>query len=277
MENIKKAERGRKVSQIETELVRALEGAVSVGLTSANVDEYPHEYEDLYAAAYHFIEKVALRKHRAGLENCGIDPAEVASVVTEELFWRKLDYIMQSDNPVNCRGLIVNTVMLRSRDRVRSEKRAQNDVPANALKEGAAEQASAVANVHMTEVGWNLVASNMNLEAEAIAHEECLMIMDALKRNGNAFEVVSFLATKVVGYKASDLAVDLIACGNEAVYASVLQQTAELFGVDDGYFADAAFRRENAELKYHEVKKLSAEISRGSDRAKNKVRNLMVR
>lgn len=137
-----------------------------------------------------------------------------------------------------------------------------------------AEQNRALPNVHL-DSGWNAIASNENLEERAINSEVSLATLDVLKRNSNMFEVVAFLATKVVGYKASELAVDLIKSGKTKVYASVLQQVSDLFDLDYEYFADAAFEIGDVSLKYTELKKLSVEISHGSDRAKNKVRKTM--
>lgn len=280
MATTKNVENARKVTGYESKLVDALEAAVEVGLSLANLDTYMNVYNDLYIAAYNFIEKVALNKYREKLESRGIKPEDIANAITEELFWRKLDYIMNSDDPINCRGLINNTAKLRSYDYIRSDKRAQNDV--QAINPDDSEEYNATvdaeyskANVYFTDVGWNLVASNTDLEEETIAHDECLSILDALKHNKNMFESISFLATKVVGYKASELAVELLARGKTEVYISVLQQVSDLFDLEFGYFTDAAFEIGDAELKYTDVKKLSSEISHGSDRAKNKVRKIM--
>ena len=269
-----------KISGYEARLIRTLEVAVDVGLSSANMDVHMNIYNDLYEAAYNFIEKVALSKYREKLESRGIKPEEIANSVAEELFWRKLDYIMNSSDPVNCRGLINNTAKLRAYDYIRSDKRAQNDAPASISEDSAecempVETECSKANVHFTDVGWNLVASNVDLEAEAIIRDECFAVLEALKRNTNMFEVVTFLATKLVGYKASELATELIECGKKEVYISVLQQVSDLFNLDYGYFADADFEIGGMDLKYNEVKKLSAEISHGSDRARNKVRKAM--
>lgn len=280
MATTKKTENVRKVTGYEAKLVNALKAAVDVGLSSANMDAHMNIYNDLYVAAYNFIEKVALSKYREKLESRGIKPEEIANSVAEELFWRKLDYIMNSNDPINCRGLINNTAKLRAYDYIRSDKRAQNDVqvinPDDSEEYDVTVEAEySKANVHFTDVGWNLVASNTDLEEETIAHDECLSILDALKRNKNMFESVSFLATKVVGYKASELAVELLERGKTEVYISVLQQVSDLFDLEFGYFADAAFEIGDVELKYNDVKKLSSEISHGSDRAKNKVRKIM--
>lgn len=96
-------------------------------------------------------------------------------------------------------------------------------------------------------------------------------VLDALKENRNGFEVISFLGTKVVGYKASELAEDFISLGKSSVSNAVLKQTASLFRLDRTFFDDAAFDIDAMVVKYSEVKKLASEISHCSDRAKNKV------
>ena len=280
MAKTKKTENVRSVTGYEAKLIAALDAAVKIGLKTDNMSEHMDIYEDLYTAAYYFIEKVALSKYREKLESRCINPDEVANSVAEELFWRKLDYIMNSHDPINCRGLINNTVKFRVYDAINSDKRAQNDTDVvipndDEDYELTGDTTYSKANVHFTDVGWNLVASNTNLEEEAIVRDECIVIMDALKRNTNMFEVVSFLATKLVGYKASVLATELIEHGKALVYATVLQQVSNMLDLGNGYFKDAAFDIGDMELKYSEVKKLSAEISHGSDRAKNKVRKLI--
>lgn len=280
MANIKKAKNIREITGYEAKLVSALETAVDAGLSSTNMDAHMNIYDDLYTAAYNFIEKVSLSKYRKKLERRGIKPEEIASSVAEELFWRKLDYIMNSNDPVNCRGLINNTVKFRVLDYINSDKRAQNNIrvviPDNDEGHEMVDDTTySKANVHFTDVGWNLVASDVDLEEEAIAHDECLSILEALKRNTNMFEGVAFLATKLVGYKASELAAELIERGKTEMYISVLQQVSDLLDLDYEYFADATFEIDDMGLKYNEVKKLSAEISHASDRAKNKVRKIM--
>lgn len=271
-----------KPSVYEFELIQALEAAVDVGLTSENVGDHGYVYDDLCAAAYTFIEKVAMGRYRSSLNSRGIDPSALASLVTEELFFRKLDYVMNSNDPVNCRGLIYSTLDFRFKDLINHDKRAQNDnrvtIPDGDDEHQAnADAAYSTANVHFTDVGWNLMASDTDLEGNAIVHDECLAVLNALKRNANTFEVVAFLATKLIGYKASELAEELLRHGKAEVYLSVLQQTSELLGLDSGYFLDAAFEYGSTELKNTAVRKLSADISHGSDRAKNKVRKLMGR
>ena len=168
-------------------------------------------------------------------------------------------------------------------DFIRSDKRAQNDVDIqeddieSELKEDAHNDLQNdkhynTANVHFTtEVGWNLVASDVNLEEDAITYDSCMEVLDALKENRNGFEVISFLGTKVVGYKASELAEDFISLGKSSVSNAVLKQTASLFRLDRTFFDDAAFDIDAMVVKYSEVKKLASEISHCSDRAKNKV------
>ena len=212
----KKRESVAEITGYEAALVKALEAAVRIGLTSDNLYDNISVYNDLYEAGYNFIEKMVLCKYRTKLDGRKIDPAEVANILATELFWKKLDYIMSSKDPVGCRGLINETAKWRVYDFIRSDKRAQNDVDIqeddieSELKEDAHNDLQNdkhynTANVHFTtEVGWNLVASDVNLEEDAITYDSCMEVLDALKENRNGFEVISFLGTKVVGYKASE-------------------------------------------------------------------------
>ena len=168
----KKRENVAEITGYEAALVKALEAAVRIGLTSDNLYDNISVYNDLYEAGYNFIEKMVLCKYRTKLDGRKIDPAEVANILATELFWKKLDYIMSSKDPV---GVY---------DFIRSDKRAQNDVDIqeddieSELKEDAHNDLQNdkhynTANVHFTtEVGWNLVASDVNLEEDAITYVE---------------------------------------------------------------------------------------------------------
>ncbi|MBR3973502.1 MAG: hypothetical protein IKJ99_06090 [Oscillospiraceae bacterium] len=267
----------REITGYEAVLVKALEAAVQVGLNSGNICDHIGVYNDLFEAGYNFIEKIVLRKYRVKLESCKIDSAEVANSIAAELFWKKLDYIMNSSDPVCCRGLINETAKWRVYDFIRSDKCARNDVDTE--KDGGFELQEDVhhdsfystANVHLTmEAGWNLIASDVNLEEDAILYDSCMEVLGVLKENRNAFDVISFLGTKVVGYKAGELAEDFINLGRQRVSSAILKQTVSLFGLDRGFFDDAAFDLDAMALRHCEAKKLAAEISRGSDRARNK-------
>lgn len=179
----KKRENVAEITGYEAALVKALEAAVRIGLTSDNLYDNISVYNDLYEAGYNFIEKMVLCKYRTKLDGRKIDPAEVANILATELFWKKLDYIMSSKDPVGCRGLINETAKWRVYDFIRSDKRAQNDVDIqeddieSELKEDAHNDLQNdkhynTANVHFTtEVGWNLVASDVNLEEDAITNQ----------------------------------------------------------------------------------------------------------
>ena len=282
MANTKKFENGRGISPREATLVNALEAAVRVGLSRSNMKVHKYVYDDLYSAAVDWVEKEALAKYLEKLNGRGIDPSEVANNIVEELFWQKLDYIMSTPDPVACRGLIINTVRFRVFDKINSDKRSQNDIDFTKTDDDESRDASdelvcSTSNVHFTDVGWNLVAANQNLEQEAIWREECLSVLKALKRNSNMFEVVSFLGTKLVGHKAGEIAAEMIAHGKAAVYGAVLRETCKMLSLRHDFFGDAAFDIGSPEVTYDEVKKLSSEVSHASDRAKNKVRKLLLR
>lgn len=139
-----------------------------------------------------------------------------------------------------------------------------------------AEQNRSLPNVHLDN-GWNAIASNENLEERAINSEISLATLDALKRKATMFEAVSFLSTKLIGYKSSELARDLREHGKAVTYINVFQQICETYNLDCNYFADAAFKPNYVSLNNSEIKEISARISHSSDRAKNKVRKIMSR
>lgn len=128
-------------------------------------------------------------------------------------------------------------------------------------------------NVQLAK-GWDAIPSNQDLEKNAVDNEMAEAILKVLKCNTNVFEVMAFLGTKLLGYKASELAEELIQQDQKSVCTSILRQTFDLLGLDSDFFDDAAFVSNHMELKHADAKMLSAEISRGSDRAKNKVKKI---
>lgn len=273
----------KNITVYEAVLIDALKTAVAVGLSSSNRNEHEGTYDTLYAAALDFLGHVTLCKYRGTMDKCGIEAAEVAQVVATEMFWKKLDTIMGLPDPVNCRGFINKTAEWRLKDFIDSYKQVQNFtvVPDNDTSSGKSVSDdtpnSEMNLLHFSNVGWGLISSDMNIEEETATHDECLEVLEVLKENASLFEVVSFLGTKVVKHKASEMAADLIARGKAAVYASVLQEASELLGLNRGYFADAAFDISDLSSKYMEnPKALAAEVSRASDRAKNRVRRKLL-
>lgn len=68
----KKRENVAEITGYEAALVKALEAAVRIGLTSDNLYDNISVYNDLYEAGYNFIEKMVLCKYRTNPLAAGV-------------------------------------------------------------------------------------------------------------------------------------------------------------------------------------------------------------
>lgn len=126
----------------------------------------------------------------------------------------------------------------------------------------------ALPNVHF-EKGWDMVASGENLEDWAVNSDLAFAALTEMKRNANAYEVVSFLETKMVGDKAGNLTYEFANMDQNTVCERVLRNAAKFFDrvIDADFFKDAAFG--NSENGYRV--NINGNVSHASDRCRNKV------
>ncbi|MBR3973512.1 MAG: hypothetical protein IKJ99_06140 [Oscillospiraceae bacterium] len=131
---------------------------------------------------------------------------------------------------------------------------------------------ASTANVHM-DIGWDLVPSDLDLEEMAMTGEQILSVLKALKLNANAYEVVSFLGTKVIREKAGALQ-KVFDSGSEKDKQALCSFAMEVITahfkdiVDHNFFRDAAFVRNDG--KYNITVK--GNVSHASERAQEKVK-----
>lgn len=132
----------------------------------------------------------------------------------------------------------------------------------------------ALPNVHF-EKGWDLVASGENLEDWAVNSDLAFAVLTEMKRNSNAYEVVCFLETKMVGDKARNLTYEFENMDQNAVCERVLKNATKFFNrvIEADFFKDAAFgNKENG----YQVN-INGNVSHASDRCRNKVRKVLTK
>lgn len=262
-------EKSNTVNPYERELIRVLEQAMAKKLCSDNLTKHSELYNTLYNAGRLFIEKNVLPGQWSLLQRLNLERADAAVTCATHIFFDKLDYMMSRETPREVIKLIHTMTQNCLKDFWRTEKRYLCGMQAEEGPSLTGEQTSAPpTNLHMDK-GWNLIPSADNVEEWAVHSDLALAVLKALKENPNAYEVVSFLETKMVGEKAGALTYEFENMNRNDVCERVLRHTAKLFEriIDADFFRDAAFR--DPKMGYNV--NVNGNVSHASDRCRNKV------
>ncbi len=257
------------VTPYERDLLRVLEQAMEKNLCSDNLTKHSDLYDALYNAGRLFIEKNVLPGQWSLLQRLNLERADAAVMCATHVFFDKLDYMMSRETPREVIRLIHTMTQNCLKDFWRAEKRYLCGIQAEEDPSLTGDQRSAPpTNLHMDK-GWDLIASADNIEEWAVHSDLALAALKALKENPNAYEVISFLETKMVGEKAGALTYEFENRNCNDVCERVLQDTAKLFEkvIEADFFKDAAFR--DPEKGYHV--NVNGNVSHASDRCRTKV------
>ncbi|MBO5564920.1 MAG: hypothetical protein J5935_04830 [Lachnospiraceae bacterium] len=254
-------------------LVRNIRECDRRGLRAKNVDKHGPLYEQLYLSAAQYMERVLLRsdKNRRRLHVLQMDLTEASHLLSQHIFWYKLDYLMETAISGDDAAVLKTITVMASNklaDLLRVKKEEQ----------------------FLGEEGWILLSHNSDVEEEVYVHDECRRILRTLSENPRPLEAIAFLSTRALGIKTGEVAKDLLSlshaedpCRALALYfCRLLAACSGQYALPDGFFEAAAFLSEEAVLSVletlHETDDpalLSAHLSRCADRSSRRIRTLM--
>ncbi|MBR5539375.1 MAG: hypothetical protein IKU61_05695 [Clostridia bacterium] len=244
----------------ENEFTKAFSKAVECGITKENSKANVAAYNTLYAAGLCYLENVVMKYKNCAmkLRSIGYDANTAAIECASHIFWDRLDYIIAGGSE----SVIPLTVAL--------AKSKVHDIFER--------ETSVYNNLGETdEYGWSIMQSDCNVEDSYISRKDALEVIKALCENKNKFEAISFLATKLLGIKTGTLCRLLMSDKREETVTYILTTCADMLCLDKTFFENAVFMCKEIKSCDMSEKDFAKEISRASDRAKNKIRKSVSR
>lgn len=244
----------------ENEFAKAFSEAVKCGITKENAKANLAVFNALYASGLCYLENVVMKYKNCAmkLRSIGYDANTAASECASHIFWDKLDYIIAGGTE-SAIPLTVALAKSKVHDIFEREMSVYNKI------------------CETDEYGWSVMHSDCSIEDSYISRKDALEVIKALCENKNKFEAIAFLATKLMGIKTGTLCSLLMSDKREETVKYILSACADMLCLDNALFENAVFMCKDIKSCDMSEKDFAKEISRASDRAKNKIKKSLSR
>ena len=249
-----------KTAFLENELKAAFSAALECKMTKENANEHLAAYNALYEAGLAFLKNVVMlcKSCISKLRSISCDVESAAQECAAHIFWTRLDYILSADES-SAIPLIVTMAKRKVSDIFERETAMYRELD------------------ETDEYGWSIISSESDIEEECITREGALAAVKALSENKSKLEAIAFLATKLMGMKAGTLSALLMSEKCEKTVRYILSACSDMLALEKNYFDSATFFSGMINADYASEKEFTKEISRASDRAKNKIKKSLSR
>lgn len=269
-----------KANKIEKNFKDTLSIISVMKLSSEDIKRNSKLYNELAIEAMEFFGKVALlsSRNRNAINSTGIEFDEFLDDVVMH-FLRNIDAVIACDE--SCRiPFIINMTNNKVIDKVRAWNRIYGTTKPKSDENNCSasvEKNNNAAVNFLDETAWSFIADKMDIEQDYENKEMAQLIIEVLANRTKSIEALAFMATTILRWKTSELAVKLINDGYKTVLFEVLHEVVNIFNISPNIFATiiSDSNKNNYNFNMMSAKTLAVDLSRKSYTAKDTVKKIL--